>query len=153
MVADLVWIFQPTKYVLQQLAKDFDRMMSVIDPGHKYLLLTLDGPPGQTLTFVKRMDEKDPSKYPGNTSAYPGTTIQSVVRCLIERVDYLQNQIAHKNNVAIRRKFLEILWLLEDRAAERHGRDFDYRPEDMDQMPMCSHCGHVVCNQLGNTKK
>lgn len=127
-------------------------MLKIIDPGHKYELLTLDGDLVQTLTFVKRTDP-DPSKFPGNFNAYPGTTIQSVVRCLIERIEYLQNQIPHKNNPAIREKFLEILWLLEDRAAERHGRDFDYRIEDMNQMPMCSHCGHVVCKELGNAKK
>lgn len=127
----------------------------VIDPGHKYELLTLDGNARfrQFLTFVKRFDPEHPEKYPGNTEAYPGTNIQSVVHALIERIDYLQNQIPHKNNIAIRRKFLEILWLLEDRAAERHGRDFDYRPEDMDKMPMCKHCGHVVCPELGNCKR
>ena len=127
--------------------------MKVIDPGHQYELLTLDGDLRQTLTFVKRMDAEHPEKYPGNTSAYPGTTIQSVVRCLVERVDYLQNQIPHMNNVAIKQRFLEVLWLLEDRAAERHGREFGYRLEDMTEMPMCPHCGHVVCKELGNSKK
>lgn len=127
--------------------------MKVIDTGHKYELLTLDGDLVQTLTFVKRFDAEHPEKFPGNINAYPGTTIQSVVRALVDRITYLQNQIPHKNNPAIKQRLLEILWLLEDRVAERHGRDFDYRVEDMDQLPMCKHCGHVVCKELGNSKK
>lgn len=123
-------------------------MIKVIDPGHKYKLLTLDGRLNQTLTFVKRMDKKHPERFPGNTSKYPGTNIQSVLRCVIDRIDYLQNQIPHRNNVAIRQKLLDILWLLEDRAAERHGYDFDFIPTDMIAMPMCSHCGHVVCEKF-----
>jgi len=127
-------------------------MTKVLDPGHKYELFCLDGKLKQILQFVKRTDP-DPTKFPGNFDAYPGTTIQSVVRCLLDRVRYLDNQIPHRNNRAIERKLLEILWLLEDRAAERHGRDFDYRPGDMDQMPMCPHCGHVVCKELGNSPR
>ena len=128
-------------------------MNKVIDPGHKYELLTLDGKLRQTLTFVKRHDPKHPERFPGNKNSYPGTVIQSVVRCLINRIDYLQNQIPHKNNPAIRNYLMKILWLLEDRAAERHGYDFDYRIGDMDKMPMCKHCGHVVCKKLGNAKR
>lgn len=125
----------------------------VLDPGHRYELLTLDGDMRQTLTFVKRCDPEHPEKYPGNANAYPGTTLQSVIRCLVERVWYLQKQIPHKNNVAVLSKLLDCLWLLEDRAAERHGYSFDYRPEDMLEMPMCSHCGHVVCKELGNAHR
>jgi len=125
-------------------------MNSVIDPGHKYKLLTLDGSLEQTLTFVKRCDSEHPEKYPGNKDSYPGTTIQSVIRCLIDRIGYLQNQIPHPSNVAIREMFLRQLWLLEDRAAERHGYSFEYRPHETASLPMCPHCGHVVCKELGN---
>ena len=131
-------------------------MNRVIDPGHHYELLTLDDNKMarvQLLRFVKRCDPCHPEKYPGNTNAYPGTTMQSVIRCLIDRIDYLQNQIPHPNNLAVRQMFLNQLWLLEERAAERHGYDFDYRPEDMNVMPMCPHCGHVVCPELGNAKR
>lgn len=125
-------------------------MQTVLDPGHKYTLLTLDGKRVQTLTFVKRMDAEHPEKFPGNTSSYQGTTMQSVIRCLIERIDYLQKQIPDKNNVAIRVMFLNQLWLLEERAARRHSYSFEFRPEEMDKLPMCPHCGHVVCPELGN---
>lgn len=128
-------------------------MNHVIDPGHCYELLTLDGNEHklpQTLLFVKRMDLLHPDKFPGNTSVNPGTTMQSVIRCLIERIDYLQNQIPDVNNIAIRGYLVSCLWLLEDRAARRHEWSFDYRPDDMMLMPMCPHCGHVVCPELGN---
>lgn len=119
--------------------------MKVLDPGHLYELLTLDGKKRQTLRFVKRCDLKNPERFPGNFTRYSGTNMQSVIRCLIERIDYLQNQISHRNNIAIHQRLLECLWLLEDRAAERHGLDFDFRVEDMTELPMCSECGHVTC--------
>ncbi len=125
-------------------------MTKIIDPGHKYELLTLDGDLKQQLTFVKRFDSKDPTRFPGNKNAYPGTTLQSVIRCLIERIDYLQKQIPHPNNLAIREMFVRQLWLLEDRAAERHGYSFELLPEETLTQPMCPHCGHVVCPELGN---
>jgi hypothetical protein len=46
----------------------------VIDPGHRYHLLTLDGPLDQRLQFVKRCDMERPESDPGNTNNYPGTT-------------------------------------------------------------------------------
>lgn len=122
----------------------------VLDPGHQYRLLTLDGDLDQTLTFVKRHDPNDLTRFPGNTNSYPGTTMQSVIRCLIERIEYLDKQIPHLNNLESRDHLTEVLWLLEDRAAERHGYVFDLFPEDCYTMPMCPHCGHVICPELGN---
>lgn len=122
----------------------------VKDPGHVYELPHLDGEGSQTLTFVKRHDPAHPKRFPGNSNSHPGTTLQAVIRAMLERVEYLQNQIPHKNNLGVQVRLLEILWLLEDRAAERHGYDFDFRVGDMDKMPMCPHCGHVVCPELGN---
>lgn len=125
-------------------------MEAIIDPGHIYKLLTLDGDLEQTLTFVKRCDLDHPERFPGNFNAHPGTTLQSVIRCLIERVDYLQNQIPDRNNEAVRVKLLDCLWLLEERAARRHQYAFDFHPSEMASVPMCPHCGHVVCPELGN---
>lgn len=87
-------------------------MNKIIDPGHKYELLTLDGDLTQLLTFVKRHDPEHPERFPGNTESHPGTTLQSVIRCLMERVTYLNNQIPCKNNVAIFTRLAECLWLL-----------------------------------------
>ena len=65
--------------------------MKVIDPGHSYLLRSYDGGGPSRLTFVKRCDP--PEKYPGNWNAHPGTQIQEVLRALMERCQYINNQI------------------------------------------------------------
>lgn len=53
--------------------------MLVIDPGHTYLLGSLDGPLTQTLVFVKRDSESHPNGYyPGNEGHHPGTNIPSL---------------------------------------------------------------------------
>ena len=122
-------------------------MKTVIDPGHKYELLTLDsgGTLFQFLTFVKRYDPSDPTRFPGNYNAYPGTTLQSVIRCLIERISYLQNQIWAPENVFIRFFLMSCLWLLEFRAARRHGRSYFKSLKFASEAPMCNKCGHTVC--------
>lgn len=127
-------------------------MKTILDPGHKYILLQLDTmfDSEQILTFIKRCDLEHPERFPGNTNAYPGTTMQAVIRCLIERIDYLDNQIPYENNRAIRKMFLQQLWLLEQRAAERHGYLFNITPLECYTNPMCPHCGHVICEQLDN---
>jgi hypothetical protein len=127
--------------------------VKVIDPGHVYDLPSLDGVHPQILTFVKRFDPNDPARFPGNENSHPGTTLQAVLRVLIDRIDYLDNQIPHENNSAIRRNLINSLWLLEDRAAQRHGYSFDFTLDDMMNIPMCSCCGHVVCPSLGNASK
>ena len=74
--------------------------MKVIDPGHHYRLNILDeragAAPVRYLTFVKRQG----SNYPGNDTSYPGTIIQDVVRCCIDRLKYLDQQIPHDYNRA-----------------------------------------------------
>ena len=67
--------------------------MRVLDPGHMYLLQQLDDTarvePNDSLVFVKRMGDN----YPGNKSAYPGTIIQDVLRCCIDRLKYVDKQV------------------------------------------------------------
>lgn len=123
-------------------------MINVIDPGHKYELLVLDcklPKIRQTLTFVKRHDTKNPEKYPGNIDSYPGTNIQSVLHCLLNRIRYLNNQIPDPRNSLIKQNLQQCLWLLEDRAASRKGRIFNIPVEDLEFYDMCSICGHVRC--------
>ncbi len=116
--------------------------MKVIDPGHMYKLLTLDGGREQNLVFVKR---KGPG-FPGNKNKYPGTTCQSVLRALVDRVQYLDNQIPCRENKAILNNLKESIWLFEKRAADRHGLIFNSSMEETCQKPMCPTCGHTKCN-------
>ena len=76
-------------------------MNIILDNGHKYQLHYIDGEYPQVLQFVKRYDENNPKKYPGNFSRYPGTTLQSVIRVLIDRLYYLQNQVWSIENFII----------------------------------------------------
>src|SRR5687768_16784057 len=95
--------------------------MRVLDKGHEYELGSLDGDYVQRLRFVKRYDPVDPSKFPGNVNSYPGTTLQMVIRALLNRVRYLQGQKWCVENVLITFFLRASVWLLELRAARRHG--------------------------------
>lgn len=117
--------------------------MKVIDPGHEYELTMLDLPEGfvETLMFVKR----EGPGYPGNVGHHPGTNIQEVLRALIDRVKYLNNQITDARNGRVISHLRNAMWLLEDRAAERHGRTLDVHMREIEKLPTCTKCGHVSC--------
>jgi hypothetical protein len=119
--------------------------MDVIDPGHVYALECLDGEEDeiQLLQFVKR----EGPGYPGNVGHHSGVNIQEVLRVLIDRIKYLDNQIPHvSNQLALRLLRLAIL-ALELRAAERHGREWVQtgHDEDIEYRPVCVKCGHIGC--------
>jgi hypothetical protein len=120
-------------------------MNRVIDRGHQYELLTLDGDDKQLLTFVKR----EGNKYPGNCGSHSGTTLQSVIRALIDRVEYLQNQIPCRENEGVLLNLQDALFLLESRAMRRHGLDSRHLTHAIvEQGEMCPKCGHVICDHL-----
>lgn len=125
-----------------------------IDPGHKYKLDSIDGELDQVLTFVKR----EGAGYPGNVGSYPGTLLQCVIRVMIARLKYLDNQIHHESNEENIRELREMLLRLEERAAERHELDFELFVvvgmhsgewgvgyEAIEKIPYCQKCGHIVC--------
>ena len=104
--------------------------MKVIDPGHVYQLDWLDVDPnahldastahalggwdGTDLVFVKR----EGPGYPGNVGRHPGTNMQEVLRALIDRVKYLDNQIPDVRNGRILDHLrLAICWV-EQRAVD-----------------------------------
>lgn len=124
--------------------------MEVIDPGHKYNLSMYDGNGSQTLTFVKRNDP--PEKFPGNVDAYPGTIIQEVLRVLIDRVKYVENQVSNPScNVNVIDSLRSAIWYLERRTVERRGEDFN--PLDppifkIELQPTCLKCGHINCQEV-----
>lgn len=117
--------------------------MTVLDRGHCYALLQLDGGISQILTFVKREGEG----YPGNVGHHGGTNLQSVIRSLIDRVAYLQGQIPCDENIAIINNLRDCLFLLEHRAARRHGFDASrITQHNATHGMMCPVCGHVMCD-------
>jgi len=118
--------------------------MKVLDPGHRYEVTTYDGDhtPNQIITFMKRVGPN----YPFNTSEYPGTNCQEIIRVLINRVEYLNKQKPHDNNRKVILFLEQSLWLFEDRAAEQHGIEgFDIIPANIELEQTCDICGHIVC--------
>jgi len=127
--------------------------VKVIDPGHCYELATLDGyGHPERLQFVKRIGPG----YPGNEPpARAGTTIQEVVRVLIDRLRYVQRQATALDDFesiaddATAISYLrDVLALLEQRAARRHGRDLCASAiARIEQEPVCTRCGHIRCEE------
>lgn len=116
--------------------------MKVIDPGHSYLLDSLDGDEKQRLVFVKREGEK----YPGNVGSHPGTNLQEVLRACVNRCVYLNDQVPCAETQAVRGLLTTALYLLEVRAARRHGRHLEASLCDVVRgVRKCERCGHVDC--------
>jgi hypothetical protein len=125
------------------------RAVKVLDPGHRYELAIFDGDESfaRVLQFVKREGEG----YPGNVGHHEGTNIQEVLRALIDRLLYLDNQVPDHRNRDIVRRLRDSIWDLEKRAAERHGRDLQFRDiehePDIENEPVCRKCGHIGCKE------
>lgn len=115
--------------------------MRVLDPGHRYLLNIYDGEGMQPLRFMKREGEK----FPGNIGHYSGTNCQEVLRALIDRVKYLDNQVPCLENDRILECLREVLFQFESRAARRHKRDFPTKYRRIEEQPHCRKCGHIGC--------
>lgn len=118
--------------------------MKVLDPGHFYELTALDAKASERceyLLFVKRVGEG----YPGNEGPHPGTTTQEVLRALIERTKYVDNQIHDFANVDVLSSLREAIWHLEERAARRHNRTLDVPVEGIEDLPVCEKCNHIGC--------
>lgn len=117
--------------------------MEVIDPGHRYKLRSLDGEADCNLIFVKR----EGAGYPGNAGSHPGTTCQEVLRALVNRLDYLNNQIPCWQNRLARSCCLIALWLFEHRHAKRRGRRLTVGFWNILSQPVCGYCGHIQCRE------
>jgi hypothetical protein len=115
--------------------------MKVLDAGHEYLLHSLDGGAEQRLVFVKREGQN----YPGNVGSHPGTTMQEVLRALIERAIYVDNQIPDIETRAGIKNMKEAVYHFEKRAAIRHGRPVDFDVEDAVYGSICDVCAHIRC--------
>ena len=120
-------------------------MPKVIDPGHIYEMSIIDSNPifFQSITFVKR--DNPPEKYPGNEGHYPGVIIQEVLRVLIDRVKYLDNQVPAPENYDILIHLREAFWDLERRAHRRHGSAIRVLSKHIEEYEPCQTCGHIFC--------
>lgn len=125
--------------------------MKAVDPGHDYIIDVYDetddnrGLTPDRVVFLKRIGKG----YPGNEgNPYPGTNCQEVLRVLIDRVKYLDNQIPHTANFHIIECLRDALWLFEERAAERHGRKLENLTVDIENERHCNQCGHIQCEHM-----
>lgn len=117
--------------------------MKVVDPGHCYLLDSLDGDAPQTLIFVKRQG----AKYPGNIGSHPGTTMQEVLRALVERAEYVNAQWPCAETQLAIGQLKAAIYLFEVRAARTHGRVLAAPlPDVVSGATRCPACGHVGCS-------
>ncbi len=124
--------------------------MEVVDPGHVYSLQHIDTKqdkvvPFNTLTFVKREGEK----YPGNVGHHPGTTTQEVLRALIDRSKYVDNQLPCEENERVLNHLRRSLFELESRAHSIRGDiilNYDII-SNIENISTCGTCGHILCTE------
>lgn len=114
--------------------------MEIIDAGHVYKPEIYDGYNTETVVFMKR----EGVDYPGNIGHYAGTNCQELLRILIDRIKYLQNQIpCWQNSLSV--KLLRIvIWLFEIRAAWIHNKK-SFVLAEIELEPTCKICGHIFC--------
>ena len=127
--------------------------MKILDPGHDYLLDVYDGEREVRLTFVKR--NNPPEKFPGNVDAYPGTQMQDVLRVLIDRCKYVNQQtlitdgkFCYETDVTIA-LLRQAIWVLEARVKRVRG-ETPLQSEEVvnriEDIPVCPYCGHIFCS-------
>lgn len=136
--------------------------MREVEPGHDYLLDTYDGGLGPAPWRIRFMKRVGPD-YPGNQPpAMSGTNCQEVLRVLIARVKYLNDQKPHVANAWVLNRLREDIWDFELRHAELRGRLERFRdlargvasntlengrPLCVELIPTCSTCGHLFCEE------
>jgi hypothetical protein len=123
----------------------------ILDPGHLYELPVLDGDKPEILRFVKRCFPAH--LYPGNTSAYPGTTSQQVIKALLDRAHYVQGQFWCIENALVSICLRIAFWALEFRAARRHGKFPHWNFWTAIYQHACPHCLHLRCAASPSTAK
>lgn len=124
--------------------------MKIIQPGHIYLLDHLDGEGKSVLTFVKRIGEK----YPYNQlPAYEGTTIQEVLRALINRVMYVNHQHSAQENLDVIDRLRMCIVRLELRAARVGEYKISTNRIDIENEETCKQHLHIQCGKCKKETK
>lgn len=118
--------------------------MKILDPGHRYQLDQFDGAGESIVQFMKR----EGPGYPGNIGTSAGTNMQEVLRALIDRLIYVDGQIPDSRNLLVIQNLRDSLWLLEERAAERHGLALERSSGNVEAISTCLHCGHIACPHI-----
>lgn len=118
--------------------------MKILDAGHKYAVQNVNNSlHAQCIQFVKRSGEN----FPFNEGHYDGTNVQEILRVLIDRSEYLNNQKPCAETEAAIGCLRSALVLFELRAARRHGRHVDATTtQHFMCSPVCDSCKHVGCN-------
>lgn len=108
----------------------------------EYLDAEAQSPKGQDIRFVMR----EGVSFPFNKGAHEGTTVQEVLRVLIDRTKYLLAQIPCMETEAALGALEAALALYEIRAARRHERILDLMTvQELSCLPVCPNCGHIKC--------
>jgi hypothetical protein len=111
--------------------------VKIIEPGHVYSVANVDGPGEQTIRFVRRRDEHAKLL----EESEEGILSQELLRVLIDRVRYLNDEDPCAEDVEIIVRLRESLRLFETRASRR----------TIEKMPMvemadaCPICHHLLC--------
>lgn len=113
--------------------------MRVIEPGHVYAMANVDGDGEQRIQFVRRRGER--AELLRTFTA--GVLSQELLRVLIDRVRYLNDEDPCDEDVQILHKLRDCLRLFESRAARRTIEKMPM-PELADACPICHHllCDH-----------
>lgn len=123
--------------------------MKTIDKGHEYLLEAIDGGEPQKLVFVKR----EGNNYPGNVGSHPGLLTQEVLRVLLDRCVYMNNQGSCAETDIIISSLRTAIMMFEVRAARCRGSSIEFsNVSDLDTAPTCSICGHNQCDYTRHSK-
>ena len=119
--------------------------MKVIEPGHIYIVDSVDGVYPQKIVFVKREGER----YPGNVGAHAGTQMQELLRVVADRARYVNNQIpCFETDAAIQLVEIAIL-LMEARAKRVKGKSLTgLTVQQAIGWKICTTCGHVNCTEF-----
>jgi hypothetical protein len=121
--------------------------MEITDPGHSYRL-RLYWPDGGTsyTTLPIHFIKKEGEKFPGNVGSYSGTLTQEVLRALIDRLLYVNNQKHSRYTslaiAALRMAFYELEQRVRD---ERDQPVLDVDIDFIEHYAACNVCGHIIC--------
>ena len=118
--------------------------MKQLDAGHLYTVECYDGEVVIHIPFMKRIGER----YPGNIPpAHCGTNCQELIRVLIDRMKYLNDQIPCNETKECINLARIMLYLFEARAKRVKKEILPLISKDIEGIPTCRVCGHIFCKE------